>query len=55
MTFYASYRCAMCRTARVGEDGVYIAPGFEFCRACALRVADAIRIAVGREPVGLST
>ena len=53
--FYTSLHCAMCRSCRVGADGVYIAPGFEFCLACALRVAEAIRIATNRPAVGLAT
>lgn len=55
MTFYARHDCAMCRTARVGEDGVYVADGFEFCRGCALRIAAVIDLATGRMAVGLST
>lgn len=40
--WYADHHCSMCRTARVGADGVFVAWGFEFCRPCAARVAEAI-------------
>lgn len=46
--WYADRECVMCRRAKLGADGVFVAPGFEFCGPCAARIAEAIGLSMGR-------